>query len=270
MARNARIVAGLRRAGLALLVLSVGALGAAGCGGDGDQSGDTSDIASLVDDTSTAAPAAEGADEADEADEAEAVQLSKVRWSTSEDQFGNILMRFFALVENTSDLVQEVRVEVEALDADGGVIGRSGPQPFLDTILPGEQLVISLGGRVDGEPADVAPIVRPDAVSEQQQDRYGIITFEGEVLDFTVGEEEITVDVEVTNTGSEPSLSGIYTAAFDAAGEIVAAGLDFVTQVPPGETERLTLELSRDPLVDISVDRVELYFPARAFHDIGG
>lgn len=276
MAGSARVVVSVRRTVLTLLVLSVGALGAAGCGGDGDgdesDRRDPSDVPSPVDDASTAAPAGERDDEAGEADEAgnaEAVELSEVRWYTAEDQFGDVLMRFFGIVENTSDVVQEVRVEVEAVDADGDVIGRSGPQPFLDTIMPGERLPISLGGRVTGEPADLVPLVRTDAVSEQRQDRYGIVTFGGEVLDFTVGEDEITVDVEVTNTGSEPSLIGVYMAAFDAGDEIVAAGVDFVTEMQPGETERLALEFSRDPLVDISVDRVEIYFPARAFHGLG-
>ncbi len=255
MARNCRTVWSFRRA---VVVLLIAALGVAGCGSDGDV---TADLPSPVNDSpNTATPAGE---------DGEAVEFSKVRWYTSEDQFGNTLMRFFALVENTSDLVQEVRVEVEAVDADGAVIGRSGPQPFLDTILPGEQLAIGLGGRVAGEPADVVPIVRPDAVSEQNQDLYGIITFEGEVLDFTVGEDEITVDLELTNTGSEASLTAIYLAAFDAAGDIVAAGVDFVTEMAPGETERVTVEFSRDPLVDMSVDRVEIYFPARAFRDSG-
>lgn len=258
MARNRRIVWSLRRA---VVVLLIGALAAAGCGSDDDGGDDaTADLPSPVNDSpDTATPPEE---------DGEAVGLSNVRWYTIEDQFGNTVMRFFALVENTSDLVQEVRVEVEAVDADGDVIGRSGPQPFLDTILPGEQLALSLGGRVESEPADVLPIVRPDAVSEQRQDRYGIITFEGEVLDFTVGEDEITVDLELTNTGSEASLTAIYLAAFDAAGDIVAAGVDFVTEMEPGETDRVTVEFSRDPLVDMSVDRVMIYFPARAFHDL--
>lgn len=199
------------------------------------------------------------------------LELSHERWYARENDTGGLGLRYFAFVHNASDVVLEVELEVEAVDGDGASLGQSGPQPFLEFILPGERLPVGLAGPLRGEPVDVHPHLSSRRVADCKQERYGHIRFSGDVREIEVMEDEILVEAEITNTGDRPGQSLFYLVAFDADGAVVAAGAGGWIQpdIAVGESRVVEGSLSRDPFVDMAVDRVQVYFPATASVDAG-
>ncbi len=197
------------------------------------------------------------------------IELSQERWYAREDSAGQLGVRSLALIENTSDVVVEVSVDVEAVDADGESLGRSGPQPFGDFLEPGQKLPVGLADRVSGEPADVLPDVVVMDVADFKQERYGHIRFTADLREVDVREDEIVVETEITNTGDQPAQSLYYLAAFDASDAIVVAGPAGWIPSMLGVGESVVLEgfIGRDSSVDLEVDRAEVYFPANASMD---
>lgn len=207
-----------------------------------------------------------GAEAASDADPGSELELSDERWYARENDTGGLGLRWFAFVHNVSDVVVEVVLEVEAVDGDGASLGQSGPQPFLEFILPGERLPVGLAGPLRGEPAEVHPVLSSRGVADFKQERYGHIRFSGDVRAVEVMEDEILVEAEITNTGDRPGQSMFYLAAFDADGAVVAAGAGgwIQPEIAAGESRVVEGSLSRDPFVDMTVERVEVYFPATA------
>lgn len=199
------------------------------------------------------------------------LQLSHERWYARENDTGGLGLRWFAFVHNVSDAVVEVVLEVEAVDGDGATLGQSGPQPFLEFILPGERLPVGLAGPLRGEPADVRPLLNTRTVAGFKQERYGDVRLSGDVREFEVTEDEILVEAEITNTGDGPGQALFYLAAFDADGEVVAAGPGgwILPAIAAGESQMIEGSLGRDPFVDMTVERVEIHFPATESGDAG-
>jgi hypothetical protein len=242
----------------------VGLLLVAGCGTaeDGDAT------APSASEPTTAATSGE------RSDPDEAVVLSGTRWIATPTGTGSVSVQYFAMVENVSDLVQEVTVGVEMLADDGTVLG-SSQFPFFEAIMPGERLPLRLGGQVAEEPADVVPDVHASELADFKQERYGAITFTGEVVDFRIGEnvaEDVVIlaEVEVTNTGHEMSsdLVHFYLAAFDEDGALMAVDQGFFRDaLEPGETGTAEAEVFWNPEAGDPV-RMEVHFVAQPF--LGG
>ncbi len=152
---------------------------------------------------------------------------------------------------------------------DGTVLGRSGPQSFFEAIMPGEQLPVRLGTQLGEEPAEVVPDMHVSTLADFEQERYGSVTYAGEVLEFgvaedAVGDQVIVAQVEVTNTGQEASrgLTAYYLAAFDEQGAFVAADAAFLHEaLEPGETATAQAEVSWNPAAGDPV-RMEVHFVA--------
>lgn len=197
--------------------------------------------------------------------ESEAVVLSGTRWVALPNSTGTISVQLFTIIENVSDLVQEVRVEAEMLDASGDVVGQSGPQPFLEAIGPGDRLPVRVGGQTGAEPADVVPRMRSSELADFEQERYGAVRLTGQVLDFGIGDDTIVVQAEITNTGEEAPIgvATYYLAAFDDQDALVAADPGFVLEpLDPGSSTTVEAEMGWRPDAGDSVERVEIFFVA--------
>lgn len=251
-------------------VVLTGLVLAAGCAGTDEASvpkaGADAESSAALEEPDEASDEAEGGeDRSTPASEQEAVAIHSTRWVALPNPTGTVSVQLFAIVENVSDLVHEVRVEAEMLDADGQVIGRSGPQPFLERIGPGDRLPVRLAGRTGEEPADVVPRMQSSELADFKQERYGTVRISGEVSEYSVGDDTITARVEVTNTGQEPSVGAVtyYLAAFDDQDALVAAEPGFVLEdLPPGSSVTVDGEMAWRSEAGDEVDRVEIFFTA--------